>query len=90
MFSVPLCLYILQCLTEKMGNIMKQYQIPNTELKVSALCFGGGSFGTSIKGKGADLLVSAFVEAGGCYFDTAHCYRVQHTTFPNVYMTLYY
>ena len=57
-----------------MGNIMKQYQIPNTELKVSALCFGGGSFGTSIKGKGADLLVSAFVEAGGCYFDTAHCY----------------
>lgn len=54
--------------------MIKQYQIPNTDLKVSALCFGGSSFGTDVKGKDADRLVSAFIEAGGCFFDTAHCY----------------
>jgi len=53
---------------------MRQYQMPNTELKVSALCFGGSGFGTDVKGKDADRLVSAFIEAGGCFFDTAHCY----------------
>jgi 1-deoxyxylulose-5-phosphate synthase len=55
-------------------NMIKQFQIPNTDLKVSALCFGGSSFGTDVKGKDADRLVSAFIEAGGCFFDTAHCY----------------
>jgi len=54
--------------------MMNQYQIPGTELRVSALCFGGSGFGTNVKGKDADRLVSAFVEAGGCFFDTAHCY----------------
>jgi aryl-alcohol dehydrogenase-like predicted oxidoreductase len=54
--------------------MIKQYQIPNTDLKVSALCFGGSGFGTDIKGKDADRLVSDFIEAGGCFFDTAHCY----------------
>jgi len=54
--------------------MIKQYQIPNTDLKISALCFGGSSFGTDVKGKDADRLVSDFIEAGGCFFDTAHCY----------------
>jgi len=54
--------------------MIKQYQIPDTDLKISALCFGGSSFGTDVKGKDADRLVSAFIEAGGCFFDTAHCY----------------
>jgi len=54
--------------------MMNQYQIPGTELRVSALCFGGSGFGTDVKDKDADCLVSAFVEAGGCFFDTAHCY----------------
>jgi aryl-alcohol dehydrogenase-like predicted oxidoreductase len=53
---------------------MKKIKIPNTELEVSNLCFGTSSLGTSTKGKDADRLIGEFVEAGGCFFDTAHCY----------------
>src|SRR5579872_4503377 len=49
-------------------------QLPGTDLTVSRFCLGAGAFGTSVTGSAADRLVAAFVEAGGTFFDTAHCY----------------
>lgn len=48
--------------------------IPHTDLEVSTLCLGAGSFGTSVCGPTAEPLVADFLEAGGNFFDTAHCY----------------
>src|SRR5262249_42209713 len=53
---------------------MKRHPIPGTELKVSALCYGGGSFGAAVRGAELDRLVAAYIEAGGNFLDTAHCY----------------
>ena len=53
---------------------MRHHRIPGTDLEVSALCLGAGGFGTHVKGAEADRLVAAFLEAGGTFFDTAHCY----------------
>ena len=53
---------------------MKRQPLARTDLQVSSLCLGAGEFGTSVKGDAADRLVAAFVEAGGNFFDTAHCY----------------
>ena len=53
---------------------MKRVRIPGTDLDVSALCYGLASFGTSVRGEAADRLYAAYREAGGCFFDTAHCY----------------
>jgi aryl-alcohol dehydrogenase-like predicted oxidoreductase len=53
---------------------VKRLQIPGTDLEVSVLGFGTTSLGTAVQDGEADRLVSAFLEAGGCLFDTAHCY----------------
>lgn len=53
---------------------MTRFLLPRTELTVSALCLGAGAFGTGVKGRNADRLVADFVDAGGNFFDTAHCY----------------
>lgn len=53
---------------------MRTCRIPGTDLEVSVLCFGTGDFATRVKGAEGDRLVAAFVEAGGTFFDTAHCY----------------
>lgn len=53
---------------------MEHRRIPDTDLEVSALCFGGGEFGTRARGAEAEALVAAFAEAGGNFYDTAHCY----------------
>ncbi len=53
---------------------MQRRQLPGTEFEVSALCFGMGGFGTTTRGDKTDRLVSAYLEAGGNFFDTAHCY----------------
>lgn len=53
---------------------MKQKRLPGTELDVSELCFGMGGFGTTTRGDKTDHLVAAYLEAGGNFFDTAHCY----------------
>jgi aryl-alcohol dehydrogenase-like predicted oxidoreductase len=53
---------------------MKQHLIPNTDLRVSALCYGLGSFGSRVKGAEMARLFATFREAGGSFFDTAHCY----------------
>jgi aryl-alcohol dehydrogenase-like predicted oxidoreductase len=51
-----------------------QHLIPHTDLRVSALCYGLGSFGSRVKGAEMARLFAAFREAGGSFFDTAHCY----------------
>ena len=53
---------------------MKQHLIPGTELRVSALCYGLGGFGSRAKGAEMERLFGTFREAGGNFFDTAHCY----------------
>lgn len=53
---------------------MHTYLIPNTDCVVSRFCLGTGGFGTSIKNDDVDKLLLAFMEAGGNFFDTAHCY----------------
>jgi aryl-alcohol dehydrogenase-like predicted oxidoreductase len=53
---------------------MKHYPIPHTDLSVSALCYGLGAFGSGVKGAEMERLFATFREAGGSFFDTAHCY----------------
>lgn len=53
---------------------MQRYRLPQTDLEVSALCFGAGSLGTATQGAATDRLLAAYLEAGGNFFDTAHCY----------------
>jgi aryl-alcohol dehydrogenase-like predicted oxidoreductase len=53
---------------------MKSHRIVGTDLKVSSLCLGGGSFGTTLRGAALHRLYDQFREAGGNFFDTAHCY----------------
>jgi aryl-alcohol dehydrogenase-like predicted oxidoreductase len=53
---------------------VNRHTLPQTDLKVSALCFGLGSFGTRVRDDAADRLLAAFFEAGGNFVDTAHCY----------------
>lgn len=53
---------------------MDRVPISDTDLSVSPLCFGCGSLGTSLKGAEAERLIGAYLEAGGSFFDTAHCY----------------
>jgi len=48
--------------------------LPHSNVTVSRFCLGAGAFGTSITGDKADRLLAAYVEAGGTFFDTAHCY----------------
>ncbi len=53
---------------------MKRIKIPHTNLEVSALCYGVGGFGTAAHGELTDNLIAQFLEAGGNFIDTAHCY----------------
>ncbi len=53
---------------------MEIISVPKTSLTVSRFCCGAGAFGTGVTGDTADRLLAAFVEAGGNFFDTAHCY----------------
>jgi aryl-alcohol dehydrogenase-like predicted oxidoreductase len=53
---------------------MKYVHIPKTDLQLSALCYGLATFGSVVRGEKADRLYSLFREAGGNFFDTAHCY----------------
>jgi aryl-alcohol dehydrogenase-like predicted oxidoreductase len=48
--------------------------LPGTDLRVSALCQGAVPFGMSVTGEEGDRLFGAFLDAGGNFFDTAHCY----------------
>ena len=53
---------------------MNQIPLAGSNLSVSELCLGTGSFGTHIREEAADRLLGAFLDAGGNFVDTAHCY----------------
>lgn len=53
---------------------MTSLTLPHTELTVSAFCYGTVALGDSLRGATLDALLDTFVEAGGNFFDTAHCY----------------
>lgn len=48
--------------------------IPQTELRVSALCYGAAPYGTVTQGDQMEHLFDQYRAAGGNFFDTAHCY----------------
>jgi len=54
--------------------MMMTHNLPGTDLQVSALCYGAVPFGMTVTGAEGDRLFNAFLEAGGNFFDTAHCY----------------
>ena len=47
--------------------------LPQTELRVSAICYGALPFG-AVPDETLDRLFGIFCDAGGNFFDTAHCY----------------
>jgi aryl-alcohol dehydrogenase-like predicted oxidoreductase len=49
-------------------------RIPATELDVSPLCYGTATWGTAVDEGQAERLYAAYRQAGGNFFDTAHCY----------------
>lgn len=53
---------------------MKKINLPATELNVSVLGFGAAGLGTALTGEATLRLIADFAEAGGNFFDTAHCY----------------
>jgi aryl-alcohol dehydrogenase-like predicted oxidoreductase len=53
---------------------MKRRTIPRTDLNVSMLCYGVMRFGARVHGADMFELYRAYCEAGGNFFDTAHCY----------------
>jgi aryl-alcohol dehydrogenase-like predicted oxidoreductase len=53
---------------------MRYIDIPNTDLRVSTFCQGVMPLWSAIDGEEMDALLDAFVERGGNFFDTAHCY----------------
>ena len=50
-------------------------RIPNTDLDVSRLCYGVMQFNAKVRGPEMHELYRRFREAGGNFFDTAHCYN---------------
>jgi aryl-alcohol dehydrogenase-like predicted oxidoreductase len=53
---------------------MRTLTIPDTDLTVSALCFGAGGLGTRVSPDDSLRLLDEFVEQGGNFLDTAHIY----------------
>ena len=41
---------------------------------ISPICYGTATFGADVKGGDLDALINIFRDAGGNFFDTAHCY----------------
>ncbi|NPV48852.1 MAG: aldo/keto reductase [Armatimonadetes bacterium] len=48
--------------------------LPHTDLVPSRLCLGLGDYGTRVAGEAAVRLLARFMELGGNFVDTAHCY----------------
>lgn len=53
---------------------MNTVSLPHSELRVSVLCLGTGTFGVRIKNDQATQVVAEYVRLGGNFLDTAHCY----------------
>ena len=55
-------------------SMLPLISIPQSSLKLSAMCMGNAAFGTGLPETQTDRLYAAFREAGGNCFDSAHCY----------------
>ncbi len=53
---------------------MKRIVLPKTQLEISQLAYGTGSFDGSFPIEDGLRLMARYVEAGGNFLDTAHCY----------------
>ena len=49
-------------------------QIPNTSMNASKICLGTGDLGTRLSVDESLAFMTQFYDAGGNFFDTAHCY----------------
>lgn len=56
------------------SNALGTVTIPNSDLEVSRICYGAMGCGTRITGADVDRILDTFIERGGNFFDTAHCY----------------
>ena len=59
-----------------MKATLARRSLPNTDLKVSAFCYGVMRFNIKTRGEADFELYRQFREAGGNFFDTAHVYSV--------------
>jgi aryl-alcohol dehydrogenase-like predicted oxidoreductase len=55
-------------------SAMKSSPLPGTDLILAPICCGTGHFGSEVRGADLDLLIGIYRDAGGNFFDTAHCY----------------
>lgn len=53
---------------------MQRMQLAGSDLEVSRFCLGSAHLGPAEMGETIDRLFGAFRDAGGNFFDTAHCY----------------
>jgi aryl-alcohol dehydrogenase-like predicted oxidoreductase len=53
---------------------MERRHLAGTDLNVSLICCGTMSFGADLCGKELDAHIARFRDAGGNFFDSAHCY----------------
>lgn len=53
---------------------MKHHRLNGTDLSVSTICLGGAPFSPNVSPDTTHRLYTAFREAGGNFFDSAHCY----------------
>ena len=53
---------------------MRTQTLAQTQLEVSTLCYGAMQFGRDMPTADSDRLMDTYREAGGNFFDTAHCY----------------
>jgi aryl-alcohol dehydrogenase-like predicted oxidoreductase len=53
---------------------MERRRLPGTDLVVSPICYGAGSFDPTAPTAGPDRLLKSYRDAGGNFLDTAHCY----------------
>jgi len=53
---------------------MKRIRLDGTDLAVSQICCGTATFGADLRGDDLDDFIGVYRDAGGNFFDTAHCY----------------
>jgi len=53
---------------------MSMITLPGSNLNISPLCYGAGSWGSTVRDAELEQLYSTYRAAGGNAFDTAHCY----------------
>ncbi|OGV72006.1 MAG: hypothetical protein A2269_06985 [Lentisphaerae bacterium RIFOXYA12_FULL_60_10] len=54
--------------------MMKRKFLAGTDLELSSICYGTALFGAELRGAALDACIRTYRDAGGNFFDTAHCY----------------